>query len=73
MALISSVTSEEAITAPSTVPAANLALAELLISSHREDEAVQVLEQLILAYPKSALVPQARRKLDEARGAVPRT
>jgi thioredoxin-like negative regulator of GroEL len=59
--------------APSTVPAANLALAELLISSHREDEAVQVLEQLILAYPKSALVPQARRKLDEARGAVPRT
>jgi hypothetical protein len=59
--------------APSTVPAANLALAELLISSHRESEAVQVLEQLILAYPKSALVPQARRKLDEARGGVPRT
>ena len=59
--------------APSTVPAANLALAELLVSSHREDEAVQVLEHLVLAYPKSALVPQARRKLDEARGAVPRT
>jgi thioredoxin-like negative regulator of GroEL len=59
--------------ASSTAPAANLALAELLISSRRETEAVQVLEQLILAYPKSALVPQARRKLDEARGAVPRT
>lgn len=59
--------------APSTVPAANLALAELLMSSHRESEAVQLLEQLILAHPKSALVPQARRKLDEARGAVPRT
>ncbi|HET6837556.1 MAG TPA: hypothetical protein VFH24_05900, partial [Gemmatimonadales bacterium] len=54
--------------APSTAPAAALALAELLISSRREAEAVSVLEDLILTYPKSALVPQARRKLDEARG-----
>jgi hypothetical protein len=30
-----------------------------------------VLEQLILDYPRSALVPQARRAIDEARGAVP--
>jgi hypothetical protein len=59
--------------APSTAPAAALALAELLLSSRREAEAVSVLEDLILTYPKSALVPQARRKLDEARGAVPRT
>jgi hypothetical protein len=59
--------------APSTAPAAHLALSELLISSRREAEAVQVLEHLILSYPQSALVPQARRKLDEARGAVPRT
>ena len=59
--------------APSTAPAAALALAELLLSSRREAEAVTVLEDLILTYPKSALVPQARRKLDEARGAVPRT
>ena len=57
----------------STAPAAALALAELLLSSRREAEAVPVLEDLILTYPKSALVPQARRKLDEARGAVPRT
>ena len=59
--------------APATAPAAALALAELLLSSRREAEAVTVLEDLILTYPKSALVPQARRKLDEARGAVPRT
>jgi hypothetical protein len=59
--------------APSTAPAADLALSELLMSTHRQAEAVQILEQLILTYPKSALVPQARRKLDEARGAVPRT
>jgi thioredoxin-like negative regulator of GroEL len=59
--------------APSTAPAAALALAELLLSSRREAEAVTVLEDLILTYPKSALVPQARRRLDEARGAVPRT
>jgi predicted Zn-dependent protease len=59
--------------APSTAPAAELALAELLISTRRGGEAVQILEHLILTYPESALVPQARRKLDEARGAVPRT
>ena len=34
-------------------------------------EAVAQLEHLILTYPASALVPQARRALDEARGAVP--
>jgi hypothetical protein len=59
--------------APSTAPAAAMALAELLLSSRREAEAVTVLEDLILTYPRSALVPQARRKLDEAKGAVPRT
>jgi len=59
--------------APATAPAAELALAELLISSHKPGEAVEVLEHLILTYPQSALVPQARRKLDEARGAVPQT
>lgn len=57
----------------STAPAAELALAELLISARRGEEAVEILEHLILTYPESALVPQARRKLDEARGAVPRT
>jgi hypothetical protein len=59
--------------APSTAPAAELALAELLMTSGRPTQAVEVLEHLILTYPQSALVPQARRRLDEARGAVPQT
>lgn len=59
--------------APGTAPAAELALADLLLSSKRPGEAVELLEHLILTYPQSALVPQARRKLDEARGAVPKT
>lgn len=58
--------------APATAPAAELALAELFISS-RPAEAVELLEHLILTYPESALVPQARRRLNEARGAVPKT
>jgi tetratricopeptide (TPR) repeat protein len=59
--------------APATAPAAELALAEYLLQSGRRDEAVAQLEHLILTYPESALVPQARRALDQARGAVPRT
>jgi hypothetical protein len=59
--------------APGTAPAAELALAELLLQQECAAEAVTQLEHLILTYPGSALVPQARRRLDEARGAVPRT
>ena len=59
--------------APATAPAAELALAELLLDAHRTDEAMAQLEHLILTYPESALVPQARRALDQARGAVHRT
>lgn len=59
--------------APATAPAAELALAELLLSQRRQDEATARLEHLILTYPESALVPQARRTLDQVRGAVPRT
>ena len=59
-------------TAPATAPAALLELGRLLASSGRGGEAVPVFEQLILDYPRSALVPQARRALDEAKGAVPR-
>lgn len=59
--------------APATAPAAELALAELLLDQRRPSEAVAQLEHMILTYPSSALVPQARRRLDEARGAVPQT
>ncbi len=59
--------------APATAPAAELELGRLLVSLGRRDEAVATLEHMILTYSTSALVPQARRALDEARGAVPRT
>ena len=59
--------------APATAPAAELALAELLLREGRKDDAIAQLEHLILTYPASALVPQARRTLDQARGAVPQT
>jgi hypothetical protein len=59
--------------APGTAPAAELALAELMLKQRRAADAVAQLEHLILTWPRSALVPQARRRLDEARGAVPRT
>ncbi len=59
--------------APGTAPAAELALAELMIAARRSREAVALLEHLILTYPTSALVPHARRALDVARGAVPET
>jgi tetratricopeptide (TPR) repeat protein len=59
--------------APATAPAAELALAELMLATRRHSEAVSLLEHLILSYPESALVPQARRALDVARGAVPQT
>jgi len=59
--------------APATAPAAELALAELLLDRQRLEDAIAQLEHLILTYPESALVPQARRTLDQARGAVPRT
>jgi tetratricopeptide (TPR) repeat protein len=59
--------------APSTAPAAALELGRLLIALGRNAEAVPVLEHMILTYTTSALVPQARRALDEARGAIPQT
>lgn len=59
--------------APATSAAALLELGRLLLSLERRDDATEALEQMILDYPTSALVPQARRLLDQARNAVPRT
>ena len=56
-----------------TVPAAALELARLLAATNRQAESQALLEQLILDHPDSAVIPQARRLLDELRGAVPRT
>ena len=58
---------------PATAPAAELDLGRLLVALGRRPEAVAQLEHLILTYPGSAFIPQARRLLDEARGGVPTT
>jgi tetratricopeptide (TPR) repeat protein len=57
--------------APATAAAALLELARLYLGAARPADARQALEQMILDYPASALVPQARRLLDQARNAVP--
>lgn len=59
--------------APAVAPAAELELARLLVATGRQKDAVATLEHLILTYPESALVPEARRLRDQARGATPRT
>jgi tetratricopeptide (TPR) repeat protein len=53
-------------------PEANLEWARALRRAGKHADAVERLEHLILTYPNSALVPQARRELELARGAIPR-
>ena len=53
--------------------AADLEWARLLVRQGRSVEAVQRLEHLILTYPASALVPEARRELERARGTIPKS
>jgi len=59
--------------APGASAAALLELGRLFAAAGRPDAAVTELERLVLEYPSSALVPQARRLLDEIRSAVPST
>jgi tetratricopeptide (TPR) repeat protein len=59
--------------APGPAAAASLDLARLLMGLDRKEEAMATLERMILAYPASALLPQARRLLDQARSGVPQT
>lgn len=54
-------------------PAALLALARAQAGRGDVAGAVRRLEHLILTYPGSALVPEARRELDRVRGLVPRS
>ena len=56
---------------PASSAAAEFALADLLLKAGRKAEAIAALEHLLLTWPTSAVVPQARRLLDVARGAVP--
>jgi tetratricopeptide (TPR) repeat protein len=53
--------------------AAELEWAHVLLRANHAEAAIVHLERLILAYPESAVVPLARRALDRARGAVPRS
>jgi hypothetical protein len=58
---------------PASSAAAEFALADLLVRTGRNSVAITALEHLLLTWPTSAVVPQARRLLDLARGAVPST
>jgi hypothetical protein len=54
-------------------PAAELEWARLLERRAQTGEAIRHLEHLILTYPGSAVVPEARRELERAKGAIPRS
>ena len=54
-------------------PEADLEWARILRRSKQTPAAIQRLEHLILTYPESALVPQARRELELAQQSVPST
>ena len=57
----------------SAPPAAELEWARVLVRQGRAADALPHLEHLILTYPGSAFVPEARRELERARGAIPRS
>jgi hypothetical protein len=54
-----------------SAPAAEYALSMVLAGTGREEAAAERLEHMILTHPGSALVPEARRLLDQVRGAIP--
>ena len=54
-------------------PEADLEWARMLRRTKQNPEAIARLEHLIITYPESALVPQARRELELARQTVPST
>lgn len=60
-----------AMAVPAGSAAAEFALASLFLNSGRRAQAIAALEHLLLTWPTSAVVPQARRLLDVARGATP--
>jgi len=54
-------------------PAAELEWARLLARRAQTAEAIRHLEHLILTYPGSAVVGEARRELERAKGAIPQS
>ncbi|HET9064892.1 MAG TPA: hypothetical protein VFN22_03610 [Gemmatimonadales bacterium] len=57
--------------ARATAPAARMVRARILAARGQAQAASELLEGLILAFPESAVVPEARRLRDQFRGAVP--
>lgn len=56
---------------PASAAQATVELARIFVASDRKPQAVELLEQLLVSYPTSAVAPQARRLLDQAKGAIP--
>ncbi len=56
---------------PASAAAAGYELARILVATDRKALAIERLEELLVAYPTSAVAPQARRLLDVAKGAIP--
>src|SRR5436190_1304949 len=54
-------------------PAVELEWARLLERRMQPAEAIRHLEHVILTYPGSAVVPEARRELERAKGAIPKS
>src|SRR2546428_192880 len=54
-------------------PAAELEWARLLVRDGRSAEAIPHLEHLILTHPNSAFIPEARRVLERAKAAIPKS
>jgi len=57
--------------ARATAPAARMLRARILAARGQAQTATELLEGLILEFPESAVVPEARRLRDQFRGAVP--
>jgi tetratricopeptide (TPR) repeat protein len=62
----------EADSAGPAAPAAEYSLAAVYAATGRPTSAVEQLEHLILSHAGSAVVPEARRMLDQVRGAIPK-
>ncbi len=56
---------------PASAAQATVELARIFVATERKPQAVEMLEQLLVSYPTSAVAPQARRLIDQAKGAIP--
>ncbi|HYK09265.1 MAG TPA: hypothetical protein VEV39_00525 [Gemmatimonadales bacterium] len=71
--LFRTVVSDSTRAAGAAPAAAELEWARLLEKQNHPDQSIAHLEHLILQYPGSAVIPEARRMLDRLKGSVPRS